>query len=113
MSTDDEAVWRALGNPVRRKILELLRNGGKTTGTLAEAFPELSRYAVMQHIGVLEEAGLLLVRREGRQRFNYLNPVPIERIYRRWMHPFASQVAAEMLALEAHLKKQQKKKEDE
>ena len=61
MSTDDEAVWRALANPVRRQILDLLRDGGQTTGTLADAFPDLSRYAVMQHPGVLEEAGLLLV----------------------------------------------------
>ena len=108
MSDDNEAVWRALANPVRRHILELLRDGAHTTGDLAAAFPELSRYAVMQHLGVLEEAGLLLVRREGRQRFNFLNPVPIERIYRRWMHPFAGRVAAEMLALEQHLSQEDK-----
>jgi DNA-binding transcriptional ArsR family regulator len=108
MSEDDEAVWRALANPTRRKLLELLRDGGRTTGHLADAFPELSRYAVMQHLGVLEEAGLLLVRREGRQRFNFLNPVPLERIYRRWMHPFAGKVAADMLALEQHLSQEDK-----
>jgi DNA-binding transcriptional ArsR family regulator len=62
----------------------------------------------MQHLGVLEKAGLLLVRREGRQRFNYLNPVPIERIYQRWMHPYAATVAREMLALEEHLETKSK-----
>ena len=101
----DEAVWRALANPVRRQILELLRNGGRTTNSLVEEFPELSRFAVMQHLDVLVEAGLVIVRREGRQRFNFLNPVPIERLYQRWIHPFAGRVAAEMLALERHLKK--------
>lgn len=104
MSIDDEAIWRALASPVRRHILERLRNGGQDTSSLVELFPELSRFAVMQHLGVLEEAGLLVVRREGRRRLNFLNPVPIERIYQRWMHPFAGRVAAEMLALEQHLK---------
>ncbi len=105
MSADDEAIWRALASPVRRHILERLRNGGRDTGSLVALFPELSRFAVMQHLSVLEEAGLLVVRREGRRRLNFLNPVPIQRIYRRWMHPFAGRVAAEMLALEQHLKK--------
>jgi DNA-binding transcriptional ArsR family regulator len=88
--------------------LDLLIQQRRSTGELAEKFSDLSRYAVMQHLGVLEEAGLVLVRREGRQRFNYLNPVPIERVYQRWMHPFAARVAREMLALERHLDNQSK-----
>lgn len=104
-------MWRALASPVRREILAQLRNGGQTTNALVGRFPQLSRFAVMQHLKVLEEANLLLVRREGRQRFNFLNPVPIERIYQRWMHPFAGRMAAEMLALETHLKKTGKKEE--
>jgi len=107
----DDAVWRALANPVRRQILALLRDGGQTTNSLVEQFPHISRFAVMQHLEVLKEAKLLIVRREGRQRFNFLNPVPIERIYQRWMHPFAGRVAAELLALETHLKKTSKKEE--
>ena len=108
MSSDSDAVWKALANPVRREILDLLQAEPRTTGDLAEHFEGLSRYAIMQHLGVLEEAGLLLVRREGRQRFNYLNPVPIERIYQRWMHPYTATVAREMLALEKHLETKSK-----
>lgn len=81
----DEAVWRALANPIRRRILDHLRDGSRTTGELADRFPELSRFAVMQHLGVLEEAELVVPRREGRHRYNHLNPVPIQRVYDRWV----------------------------
>lgn len=84
-------------------MLDMLRSGPATTGVIAKRFPNLTRYAVMQHLGVLETAHLVLPRKEGRQRFNYLNPVPIERIYQRWMHPYASRIAKTMLALEQHL----------
>jgi DNA-binding transcriptional ArsR family regulator len=80
-----EDVWKALANAHRRAMLDVLRNGPQTTGALGEHFPELSRFAVMQHLRVLETAELVMVRRQGRQRFNYLNPVPIERLYDRWV----------------------------
>ena len=83
-----EPVWKALASPVRRRILDLLHEGPRTTGGLAEAFPDLSRFAVMQHLKVLEDADLVLPRREGRRRHNYLNPVPIQRIYDRWVQRF-------------------------
>ena len=102
----EDGVWRALANPQRRRILDLLRDGPKTTGVLAEAFGGKSRYAVMQHLGVLEQAGLVVVRREGRQRFNALNPVPIRRIYERWMSAFAEGEAVKLLALERHLERE-------
>jgi len=82
---DLEEVWRALSNPTRRAILDLLRPGPMTTGDLADAFPDLSRFAVMQHLGVLETAELVVPRREGRRRYNYLNPVPIQQIHDRWV----------------------------
>lgn len=56
-----------------------------TTGALSREFPSLSRFAVMQHLGVLEEGDLVVHRREGRKRYNYLNPVPIQRVYDRWV----------------------------
>ncbi len=85
-STDPlQDVWKALANPVRRTILDALRDGPRTTGELAARFPALSRFAVMQHLRVLEEAELVVPRRAGRQRFNYLNPVPIQRIHDRWV----------------------------
>jgi DNA-binding transcriptional ArsR family regulator len=82
---DLEDVWRALSNPTRRAILDLLRSGPMTTGALADEFPDLSRFAIMQHLGVLEEAELVVPRREGRRRYNYLNPVPIQQIHDRWV----------------------------
>jgi DNA-binding transcriptional ArsR family regulator len=78
-------VWKALANPIRRRMLDLLRDGPLTTGEMAERFPEHSRFATMQHLNVLEEAHLVLARREGRKRFNHLNPVPIQQIYTRWV----------------------------
>lgn len=84
-SDDLDAVWRALSNPVRRAILDLLAEGPLTTGELSERFGELSRFAVMQHLKVLEEADLVVPRRSGRERHNYLNPVPVQRIYERWV----------------------------
>lgn len=99
----EEAVWRALSNPVRRRILDLLRNGPVATGRLAEEFPELSRFAVMQHIGVLEEASLVLGRRDGRRRLNFLNAVPIREVYERWVNQFAEEGASKAVALRKHL----------
>lgn len=78
-------MWRALANPTRREILDLLRDGPVSTGDLADAFPGLSRFAIMQHLGVLVEADLVIVRRDGRRRYNYLNPVPIQQIHDRWV----------------------------
>lgn len=87
-SSDDSAlepVWKALSSPVRRELLDLLQEGSKTTGELAAAFPVLSRFAVMQHLRVLTDADLVVVVRRGRERHNYINPVPIQQIYDRWV----------------------------
>ena len=80
-----ERVWKALASETRRRILDLLHNGPMTTSALGEEFPTLSRFAVMQHLRVLEEAELVVPRREGRERYNYLNPVPIQQLYDRWV----------------------------
>lgn len=103
-----EAVWRALANPVRRRILDLLMEGPLTTGTLADAFPDLSRFAVMQHLKVLEEADLVLPRREGRERFNHLNPVPVQRIYDRWVHRFMQPWTEALVGLKQELEDREK-----
>jgi DNA-binding transcriptional ArsR family regulator/uncharacterized protein YndB with AHSA1/START domain len=97
---ESDAVWRALANPVRRQILDVLSTGPRTTGDLAEGVPQLSRFAVMQHLGVLTEAGLVVARQRGRYRFNHLNPMPLRRWYERWVVPMADGAAAELLALE-------------
>jgi DNA-binding transcriptional ArsR family regulator len=92
-------LWRALASPWRRRLLDLLRDGPATTGALAGQIPELSRFAVMQHLGVLADAGVVLVERRGRDRFNYLNPIPLREWYERWVQPMADADAAALLQL--------------
>ncbi len=71
-----------------------------TTGELCLDF-EVSRFAVMKHLKVLESAGLVLVERRGRERYNHLNPVPIQAIHRRWIRPFEHLPADRLLQLKA------------
>ncbi len=97
-TTSQELVWKALSDPTRREILDLLRCGAKTTGDLSDRFP-VTRYAVMKHLKVLHEAGLVLIRREGRQRFNYLNAIPIREIYERWVSRYEGQWAQSITSL--------------
>lgn len=85
MPIQDDAVWKALADETRRAILDQLRNGPKTTGTLVESFPHLSRFAVMKHLGVLCDAGLVNTRREGRLRYNSLNANPLRAVVERWI----------------------------
>jgi DNA-binding transcriptional ArsR family regulator len=92
-------VWRALASPWRRRLLDQLRIGPATTGELAAGLPELSRFAVMQHLAVLAGAGLVIPERRGRDRVNHLNPVPLREWYERWVQPMADTGAAELLAL--------------
>ncbi|MGB7859311.1 MAG: helix-turn-helix domain-containing protein, partial [Acidimicrobiia bacterium] len=99
VATSEQHVWKALANPHRRVLLDQLSAGPRTTGDLTACLPELSRFAVMQHLGVLADSGLVVVRRRGRHRFNYLNPVPLRRWYERWVIPLADGAAAEVLAL--------------
>ena len=80
-----DRVFKALAERNRRRMLDLLAARPRTTGELAAAFQGLSRFAVMKHLGVLQRAGLLLVSREGRVRWNSLNPAPLKDVLRRWM----------------------------
>jgi DNA-binding transcriptional ArsR family regulator len=98
-----ERVWKALASDVRRAILDLLREGPRTTGTLAEEFPDLSRFAVMQHLKVLEGAELVIPRREGRERYNYLNPVPIQQLYDRWVARYMKPWTEALVSLQTEL----------
>lgn len=99
---DDDATWRALADPTRRRILDLLRTEPMAVGRIAEHF-ESSRFAVMKHLTVLREAGLVISRKRGRVTLNALNPVPIQRLYRRWIRPFEAERADALLRLEKHL----------
>ena len=98
-------VWKALADPHRRRILDLLRQRAHSTGDLVEQF-EFSRFAVMKHLTVLVQAGMVLVERRGRQRFNHLNPVPIQQIHRRWIKPFEAEKADGLLKLKREMEKE-------
>ncbi len=95
-----QQVWRALGDPSRRRILDLLRRCPMTTGELCDEFA-FSRFAVMKHLKVLARARLVLVEQRGRERLNHLNPLPIQAIYRRWIRPFEQLPADRLLRLKA------------
>ena len=96
-SAADERVFKALADERRRRMLDLLKSEPRTTGDLCARFPHLNRCTVMQHLGVLERAGLIIVQREGRLRWNYINPLPIKAIHDRWINPHA-RGAVELLA---------------
>jgi DNA-binding transcriptional ArsR family regulator len=83
------AVFKALADDRRRAILDLLKDGPKTTGELCAHFGRADRCTVMQHLGVLESADLVIVKRSGRNRWNYLNVVPVQEIYDRWISQYA------------------------
>ncbi|MBX3470090.1 MAG: winged helix-turn-helix transcriptional regulator [Planctomycetes bacterium] len=100
---DDDAVWRALGDATRRALLDHLADGPRTTGELVARFPGLCRTAVMKHLDVLVAAGLVLVRRRGRERWNFIHAVPIQRVCERWIHRHVGATASALLRLEAHL----------
>jgi DNA-binding transcriptional ArsR family regulator len=99
----NDGVWKALADPSRRALLDLLRERPRTTGELAAAFPDVTRYAVMKHLGVLADAGLVVVRRRGRERWNHLNAVPLRQAYERWLAPYAERAAVASLRLKEHV----------
>jgi DNA-binding transcriptional ArsR family regulator len=83
-----DPVWKALSDPTRRAILDLLRQKPRTTTEIVDGFPHLSRFGVMKHLDVLREAQLVDTRELGRQRLNSLNVTPLRQIYERWVTPF-------------------------
>ncbi len=92
----EDRIFKALASGTRRALLDELKGEPRTTGDLVARFPALDRCTVMQHLGVLEKAGLIVVRREGRERWNHLDAVPIKRIHDRWIGPYAER-AVELL----------------
>jgi DNA-binding transcriptional ArsR family regulator len=105
---EEPDLWRALASPWRRRLLDLLAQGPATTGALASQLPELSRFAVMQHLGVLTAAGVVTARRRGRDRVNYFNPVPLREWYERWVQPLADADSARLLAVRREAEKQER-----
>ncbi len=101
--TKDDNVFKALAHPKRRQMLDRLRDEPRTTGMLVEAFPEMDRCTVMMHVKVLEEADLIIARREGRERWNHLNAMPIKQIHDRWISEYASHAMSVLDKLKAVL----------
>ncbi len=108
MANDLDPVWKALSDPTRRAILDLLHAGPRKTTEIVEAFPHLTRFGVMKHLDVLRDAGLVLTREEGRQRVNSLNAVPIRQIYERWVSRYQEFWADSLLRLQDDLRPKKK-----
>jgi uncharacterized protein YndB with AHSA1/START domain len=98
-----DEVFRALADPTRRALLdELYREDGQTLGALTDRFP-ITRFGVMKHLRVLEEAGLVVARRRGREKLHFLNPVPIRLVHDRWVSKYAEPWAATLSGLKSRL----------
>jgi DNA-binding transcriptional ArsR family regulator len=94
-------VFRALADPTRRALLDsLFTRDGQTLNELCQGFPEMTRFGVMKHLSVLEEASLVVTARQGRTKRHYLNPVPIEQVANRWISKYASRFTSALVALD-------------
>jgi len=105
-TADDETldlVFKALSNGNRRRILDLLKDHPRTTGDLCANFPALDRCTTMQHLGVLHRAGLVIAQRKGRERWNYLDVVPIKMIHDRWIGDYARSAVEPIANLKSDL----------
>jgi len=102
-------VFKALADPTRRSLLdELFREDGQTLHELEARFP-MTRFGVMKHLKQLEEAGLVVTRRRGREKLHFLNPVPIQLVHDRWVSKFAEPWAAGLSGLKRELERQMEK----
>jgi DNA-binding transcriptional ArsR family regulator len=98
-------VFKALANEIRREILDELRDAPRTTGELCDRLSNLDRCTVMQHLSVLEKARLIIVRREGKLRWNHLNVAPLKQIYDRWISRYAANSVELLMKLKRELEK--------
>src|ERR1700751_2093783 len=104
-----DEVFKALADPTRRSLLdELAREDGQTLNSLQERFP-MTRFGVMKHLRLLEEAGLVVTRRRGREKLHFLNPVPIRQVHDRWVSKYAEPWAAALTDLKQNLEKTMEK----
>jgi DNA-binding transcriptional ArsR family regulator len=98
-----DEVFKALADPTRRSLLdELFEEDGQTLTALEQRLP-MTRFGVMKHLRVLEEAGLVVTRRRGRQKLHFLNPVPISLIHDRWVSKYTEPVASALTGLKREL----------
>src|SRR5215216_7150321 len=107
--TDDDRVFKALADPTRRFLLDRLFVRDGRTLTELESELEMTRFGVMKHLKVLEEAGLVVSRRQGREKLHYLNPVPIRLIHDRWVSKYTEPWAAGLAGLKQELERPMEK----
>jgi DNA-binding transcriptional ArsR family regulator len=100
---DDDRVFKALADPTRRFLLDLLFARDGRTLTELESQLEMTRYGVMKHLKVLEEADLVITRRSGREKLHFLNPVPIRLIHDRWIDKYTERSVAALVDLKNEL----------
>jgi DNA-binding transcriptional ArsR family regulator len=100
---DDDRVFKALADPTRRFLLDLLYARDGRTLTELESELEMTRFGVMKHLRVLEEAGLVVTRKAGREKFHFLNPVPIRLIHDRWIDKYTERQVSALAELKAKL----------
>ncbi len=106
MDGDDDRVFKALADPTRRHLLDrLFERDGRTLHELVSEL-EMTRFGVMKHLRVLEEAGLVVSRRRGRHKLHFLNPVPIRLIHDRWIDKYTEARVAAILELKDELEKE-------
>ena len=102
---DMDEVFRALADPTRRSLLdELFREDGQSLSMLEQRLP-MTRFGVMKHLKLLEEAGLVVTKRRGREKLHFLNPVPIRLVHDRWVSKYAEPWAASLSGLKRELEK--------
>lgn len=102
-----ETVFKALADVNRRRLLDqLFERDGQTLAELQECLPQMTRFGVMKHLDVLERAGLLSTRKAGREKFHYLNPVPIQQIADRWISKFAGPWVSALAGLKYELERE-------
>jgi DNA-binding transcriptional ArsR family regulator len=104
--TDDDRVFKALADPTRRFLLDLLFARDGQTLTELESAVEMTRYGVMKHLRVLEEAGLVVSRKSGREKLHFLNPVPIRLIHDRWIDKYTERHVTALVDLKHELEEQ-------
>ena len=95
-------IWHALADPTRRALIDRLAGGARTTSQLCENMP-MSRFGVMKHLGILERAGLVIARRQGRLRLNHLNAAPLRALHTRWASARGDTLADAAIALATHI----------
>ena len=100
---DDDRVFKALADPTRRLLLDRLYERDGRTLTELEAQVEMTRFGVMKHLRVLEDAGLVVSRKSGRTRLHYLNPVPIRQIHDRWIDKYTEHRVSALADLKTEL----------